>query len=207
LDTGLRISEAVNIRVSDLDLKEGVVRVRGKGNKERIVILSDRVIAAIEKYLKTIDTLELNGTVPPGLCHRGFNILQITKELGIPGGSIYCAINQKPIRSGLMKKLKTYIENKVKTVPLGFLFSNLGGEKLGTRHAFRIIKEIGKKAGIKDLHPHTLRHTHATNLRRKGADLLLIKESLGHSSVQTTEVYAHLGNDEYREKMRQLINS
>ena len=105
-----------------------------------------------------------------------------------------------------MKRVREYIEQKVKPVPVGFLFSNLRGEHLGSRHAFRIIREIGKKAGIKDLYPHMLRHTHATNLRRKGADLLLIKEALGHASVMTTEIYAHLGNEEYKTKLRQLIN-
>jgi site-specific recombinase XerD len=51
-----------------------------------------------------------------------------------------------------------------------------------------------------------LRHTYATNLRRKGADLLLIKESLGHSSVSTTEIYAHIGDGEYKQKLRELVN-
>lgn len=86
------------------------------------------------------------------------------------------------------------------------LFFNQQRRRLNTRHAFRLVQEIGERAGIKGLYPHLLRHTYATNLLRKGGDLLLIKEALGHSSVSTTEIYAHLGDQEYKEKLRRLIN-
>ena len=86
------------------------------------------------------------------------------------------------------------------------LFFNQQKRHLNTRHAFRLVQEIGERAGIRNLGPHLLRHSFATNLRRKGADLLLIKEALGHASVSTTEIYAHLGEQEYKEKLRQLIN-
>jgi integrase/recombinase XerD len=69
-----------------------------------------------------------------------------------------------------------------------------------------MMKSIGKSAGIENVFPHLLRHTFATNLRRRGGDLLLIKEALGHASVSTTEIYAHLGGQEYKGKMRELIN-
>ncbi len=206
LDTGLRISEAVNIRVEDFDLTEGILKVRGKGDKERLVVLSNRVITAIKEYLKTIDTLKFDGTIPPGLCSRGFNLSKICRELGISRTGAGYDIYQKLEGSKEMKQIQEYVYQKIKPLPLGYLFPNLSGRNLGTRHAFRIIQDIGRKAGIKDLHPHLLRHTHATNLRRKGGDLLLIKEALGHASVMTTEIYAHLGNEEYKNKLRELIN-
>jgi site-specific recombinase XerD len=144
LDTGLRINELCSIKKSDINLEEGILKVIGKGGKEREIILSDRCIEAIKKC-------PWNGS----------------EEI---------------------------------------LFFNQWRKNLNTRHAFRIVKEIGRKAGIENLHPHLLRHTYATNLRRKGGDLLLIKEALGHSSVSTTEIYAHIGGQEYKEKLRSLIN-
>jgi site-specific recombinase XerD len=87
-----------------------------------------------------------------------------------------------------------------------FILFNQQMEPLNSRSAFRMLKQIGKSAGILNVHPHLLRHTFASNLRRRGGDLLLIKEALGHSSVSTTEIYAHLGSQEYKEKLRDLIN-
>ena len=87
-----------------------------------------------------------------------------------------------------------------------FLLVNSHTNCLGTRHAFRLVQDLGKRVGILNLHPHTLRHTYATNLRRRGGDLLLIKEALGHSSVSSTEIYAHLDEKEYGSKLREFIN-
>ena len=86
-----------------------------------------------------------------------------------------------------------------------YLFVNRLGRPLLTRHAFRIVKEIGLEVGIEGLHPHTLRHTFASNLRRKKVDLLIIKESLGHSSIATTQIYTHLADEERRLKLRRLL--
>jgi site-specific recombinase XerD len=144
LDTGLRINEVCSMKKTDINLKEGILRIIGKGGKEREIILSDRCIEAIK------------GIPPNG-----------SEEI---------------------------------------LFFNQWKKHLNSRHAFRIVKEIGRKAGIASLHPHLLRHTYASNLRRKGADLLLIKEALGHSSVTSTEIYAHIGGQEYKERLRALIN-
>jgi integrase/recombinase XerD len=109
-------------------------------------------------------------------------------------------------RSHRLQELKKYINEKIKPLPLKYLFFNQQGRPMDTRHVFRIIQEIGKQAGIENLYPHMLRHTFASTLRGKGADLLLIKEALGHSSVSTTQIYAHLGAGEYQSKMKELIN-
>jgi len=95
---------------------------------------------------------------------------------------------------------------KIKLKGSDFLLVNSHTNCLGTRHAFRLVQDLGKRVGILNLHPHTLRHTYATNLRRRGGDLLLIKEALGHTSVSSTEIYAHLDEKEYGSKLRELIN-
>ena len=144
LDTGLRISELCQIKKRDIDLQEGTLLVYGKGSKERMVILSDRCIRALQECLKEID------------------------------GDV--------------------------------LFLNQQIRPLGTRHAFRLVQSIGKRAGISNLHPHILRHTMASNLRKKGADLQLIQESLGHSSIITTSMYSHISTGDYNQRLRDYLN-
>jgi site-specific recombinase XerD len=203
LDTGLRVGEACQIEIKNLDLDNGILRVTGKGSKEREVILSDRLITATRSYLGAVDNIVLNKTVGPGLPARGFSLVSVVKEMGISHSTVNRMIYSDHPNS---HRLRDYINEKIKPLPLKYLFFNQGGKHMNTRHVFRIIQEIGERAGIKDLHPHVLRHTYASNLRVKGGDLLLIKEALGHSSVQTTEIYAHIGDGEYRERLKRLVN-
>src|SRR4030043_1755276 len=82
LDTGLRVSELVNIKMQDLNLSEGILRVMGKGGKEREVILSDRLLKAIQDYLVILDNLQIvKKVVPPGLPAREVTMKKIHQEL------------------------------------------------------------------------------------------------------------------------------
>ena len=69
-----------------------------------------------------------------------------------------------------------------------------------------MVQMVAARAGVSNISPHVLHHTLAPNLRRKGADLLLIKESLGHVSILTTQIYADMEGGEYLSKMRRLVN-
>jgi site-specific recombinase XerD len=204
LDTGLRVSELCTLEVRNLNLSEGVLKVFGKGSKEREVVLSDRLMKAIREYLDMVSQIELDHTVGPGLPSRGVNLSAVAKEIGITWSSAYAAISGHSVKR--LEQLRSFVDDRIRPLPMKYLFFNQQGRPMNTRHVFRLVQKIGSRAGIPDLYPHMLRHTYATNLRRKGGDLLLIKESLGHSSVSTTEIYAHIGNGEYREKLRSLIN-
>ena len=116
--------------------KIGWVR-NGKGGKDRMIILSEHVIADMKTFLKS---------------------------RGIVSGTIFLGKDGKPMSS---------------------------------RNAQKIITNAAKAAGIaKQVTPHKLRHSFATHLRESGEDLRVIQELLGHSSIQTTEIYTHVSTEE-----------
>ena len=80
-----------------------------------------------------------------------------------------------------------------------FLFLNKNGEKISDRYIRVIINEAVRKCEI-DYHisPHTLRHTFATDMLNAGADLMTVKELLGHSSINTTGIYTHVSNEQIK---------
>ena len=144
--TGLRVSELINLKVSDINLNMGVVRTIGKGNKERIIPFGDYAEAALKEYL------------------------------------LY-------YRDGMLKNKYTDI-----------LFLNNHGAAMTRQGCFKMIKKIAKEVGIKkEFSPHTLRHSFATHLLDYGADLRSIQEMLGHSSIQTTQIYTHVSNEHLKD--------
>ncbi len=148
--TGLRVSELTALDIDDINLERGEFMVRGKGDKERIVFLSDAAKDAISDYLK--------------------------------------------IRSRDEKPLFTHVG--------GLKDSEENGEymRLTPRSVQRIIKKYTKLAGIiKDVTPHVMRHSFATDLLINGADLRSVQEMLGHSSITTTQIYTHVTNKQLRE--------
>jgi integrase/recombinase XerD len=139
---GLRVSELINLKTSDIYPDEGFIKVTGKGEKTRLVPISNTAL----KYI-------------------GFYIEQMRCHL---------AINN---------------ENK------DYLFLNRRGRQLTRVMIFTIVKRLCDAAGIiKNVSPHTFRHSFATHLVEGGADLRAVQEMLGHESIQTTEIYTHLDN-------------
>jgi site-specific recombinase XerD len=91
--------------------------------------------------------------------------------------------------------LERYLQSRADDHPSLFVSRKGKPERLSTRWIGRLFNHLGKKAGIVGtLHPHRLRHTFATELLSKGADLLFIADELGHSDIQTTQIYARLPN-------------
>lgn len=79
-----------------------------------------------------------------------------------------------------------------------YIFLNGDGSKLDNDNIYRNLKRILNKTGIKDVSPHTFRHTFASHLVIKGVTIYTVKELLRHKSVKETEVYAHLSKDAVR---------
>ena len=208
LDCGLRIQEACSLKVEDVNLEEGVLKVKGKGQKERIAILSDRLKSAIEEYLNKVTEIDIERKVKPGIAARGLNLPKVAKLSGIPYGEVtelIVARREGRIGAKRDKQLQTFINEKVRPLPLQYLLFNRGGRPLNTRQAFRIVRDIGRRVGV-EIHPHLLRHSFAVNLRRKGADSFLLREALGHASVLTTQIYCGFTDGEFKNRMKELIN-
>ncbi|MCH5171233.1 MAG: tyrosine recombinase XerC [Erysipelotrichales bacterium] len=141
--SGLRASELINLEISDIDFSNRIVKVFGKGSKERLVPFSPVAKEAMMKYLKNL---------------RATLLMQSNSE----------------------------------ELPTVFFLNNKGN-KLTIRGLEYILKQIEMKTGVfLDLHPHMLRHTFATHLLERGADLRTIQSMLGHSSISTTQVYTHV---------------
>ena len=137
----MRAAELVNLTKQSVSLNQRIINVIGKGNKERMVPISEECKKDLERYIK------------------------FTRE-------------------ELLKKAPVSTE---------FLFLNSKGEKLTTRGLEYILDSIEEKTGtFVGLHPHILRHSFATHLLENGADLRIIQELLGHTSLNATQVYTHV---------------
>lgn len=157
--SGLRVGELAGLNREKVDLIKQEFTVRGKGDKLRIVFISDSAKKALERYLKTRTDVE------PALF-----------------------IRDKKAAEKFQSKKKE--ENFLSQTSL----------RLTPRSIQRIVKHYAAKAGIiKDVHPHTLRHSFATDLLVNGADIRSVQEMLGHSSITTTQIYTHVTNQQLKE--------
>ena len=168
---GLRVSELTNINRERIDLKGRELSVRGKGDKVRVVFISDSAAQAIAKYL------DKRTDVDPALFVRDTVGLKKFQKKNVETGF-------KPVSTG-NKNIKEDKNDDLRLTP---------------RSIQRIVKYYAVKAGIvKDVHPHTLRHSFATDLLINGADIRSVQAMLGHSSITTTQVYTHVTNKQLKE--------
>ena len=152
--TGLRVSELVNLKVSDLEMRMGCLRCIGKGDKERLVPVGRKALAAVRAYLEKS-------------------------------------------RPQLLGKRET-----VKASP--WLFVNRFGNRLSRIAIWRLLTAYGRRAGIRArLSPHKLRHSFATHLLERGADLRSVQLMLGHADISTTQIYTHV----VEERLKQVYKA
>jgi integrase/recombinase XerC len=158
--SGLRLSELVGVNLEDLDLNARVVRVLGKGGKERLVPLNPVAAGAIRAWMKDRAGLVLGaaGVARPPLGRRP---------------------HDEP------------------------LFVNARGARITGRSVDRLLRRYVARCSTRmGISPHALRHSFATHLLQRGADLRGIQELLGHARLATTERYTHVNTAQLQEVYR-----
>jgi site-specific recombinase XerD len=99
--------------------------------------------------------------------------------------------------------LKKWLKFKVQVPENEFLFTTHDGKRLQDRYLRFMVKRLARHAGInKDVHPHMLRHTFATDLLRQTKNLRLAQKALGHAQITSTQVYTHIVDDELEEALK-----
>jgi integrase/recombinase XerD len=146
--SGLRVSELVALPLAAVDLRIGVVRVRGKGGKERIVPVGERALEALQIYLARA-------------------------------------------RAPLLRDRQSRE-----------LFVTARGSRMTRQGFWKLVGRYARAAGIsRRVTPHTLRHSFATHLLERGADLRAVQAMLGHADIATTQIYIHVD----RERLKAVL--
>jgi integrase/recombinase XerD len=102
-----------------------------------------------------------------------------------------------------LKLLKKWLKYQAKLPGSEFLFTTRDGQRIMDRYLRCMVKRLAKQAGIdKDVHPHLLRHTFATDLFRKTKNLRLAQKALGHAQITSTQIYTHIVDDELEEALK-----
>jgi len=146
--TGIRLSELINLKLSNVDFRKRTIKVLGKGSKERIIPFGEKAEVAIKNYLKIREICNTNN--------------------------------------------------------LDFLFISNSGKKLYPVQVHRLIKKnLELVTELKKKSPHVLRHSFATHLLDRGADIRAVKDLLGHESLSTTQIYTHLTPEKLKKVYKQ----
>ena len=146
---GLRVSELINLKMSNWYKKDGFIKVIGKGDKERLIPMGNITAKVLNIYVNEVR------------CHLS-----------------------------IQKGQEDYI------------FLSKRGKYLSRISIFNIVKELAEKAQIKkNISPHTFRHSFATELIERGANLRAVQEMLGHESITTTQLYTHINKEFLRQSI------
>jgi integrase/recombinase XerC len=144
---GLRVSEVVGLNDGDLDFEAAILRIRGKGRRERLSPVGSYATRALKRWL---------------------NVRKLSSRE--PGGA---------------------------SAPV---FVNKFGRRLTTRSVGRMLEKYLQITGLDSrTSPHSLRHSFATHLLDRGADIRSVQELLGHKSLVTTQIYTHVSSAKLRE--------
>lgn len=147
-ETGMRLSELMNLKEQDINRKSNFIRVLGKRNKERVIPYPSEINTLLENYLES-------------------------RSQHIGDANEYLLVTAK-------------------------------GKQVYEKLIYRVVKKnLAKTTSLEKKSPHVLRHTYATHLLNRGADLNAVKELLGHSNLAATQVYTHTTFEKLRDSYKQ----
>ncbi len=138
--SGIRVSELVGLDKDRVDFISGVLKVYGKGKKERLAPVGDKALKAMRGYIEKVDAAKIK--------------------------------DKKAI------------------------FLNKSGRRMSDRAVRRVVDKYIRKTSLNEnISPHSLRHSFATHLLDRGADLRSVQELLGHANLSTTQIYTHVSTE------------
>lgn len=140
---GLRVSEAMGLDWKDIDLEKGEFLIHGKGNKDRIGLISPATAPFLQKYWESLPHVAI--------------------------GAVFC--------------------------------SQASGQRLKTDGVRYLLARYSLRTLGRAVHPHALRHSSATHLLDQGIDIRTIQEFLGHATIATTQIYAHVSKEHLRQEI------
>ncbi len=150
--TGMRVSELTGLTQANVLEEQQLVRVFGKGSKERLVPIGEFALKWINEY---------------------------------------------------KRRLRVKLAQSKKSNDAVFL--NFRGTPISRVSVWKIVVEYTRRAGIiKEIHPHTFRHSFATHLLEGGADLRAVQEMLGHADISTTQIYTHIDREHLKQQHKQF---